>query len=179
MLVDSNRQRIASARLAGLRAHAGNILSEHVEDGIDLGGIGRLLALLPNDEVNSLACLHNLHTFSRAEVYQLVAATGSDDGRGTPDLRGRMLFQSGATSQHLEDRIEAGAVIRRTRLTQEFGYEAWRQRYGESAIVLARLRENGTMEWNTTEKDLEPAVGDVLIGLTGAEVESGAKSGGE
>ena len=40
------------------RLHEGNILSEELLDEIELAGIGKLLALPPHDEVNSLARLH-------------------------------------------------------------------------------------------------------------------------
>ena len=62
-----------AARLAGLRAAYVNVLSEHALYELDLGGIGRLLAVTPNDEVNSLANLHFTDVFERSEQYQLAA----------------------------------------------------------------------------------------------------------
>ena len=166
VLIDSNRERIAAARLAGHRAQAANILSERLEESIELGGIGRLLALLPNDEVNSLACLRLVPAFGRAEVYQLDAPSSAQKASTSRDWRGRTLFAEGASSQALEARIASGAVVRRTPLSETFDFAAWRRRYGPDALVLARLRENGKLEWNTTESELEAAPGDILIGLT-------------
>ncbi len=57
-LIDTNRAHVSAARLAGLGAHTANIHSESVLDDLDLGGIGRVVAMTSNDEVNSLACLH-------------------------------------------------------------------------------------------------------------------------
>ena len=51
VLVDSNWANVTAARRMGLQTHYGNVLSETAEDEIDLHGIGRLLALTPNDEV--------------------------------------------------------------------------------------------------------------------------------
>ena len=44
-LVDVNRANVLSARLRGLDAIQGNILSEYVESELDLSGIGRLRAV--------------------------------------------------------------------------------------------------------------------------------------
>ena len=55
VLVDTNFRNVSEARMAGLTAECARILSEHVQEEIDLSGIGRLVALTPNDEVNALA----------------------------------------------------------------------------------------------------------------------------
>ena len=55
VLVDTNFRNVSEARMAGLTAECASILSEHVQEEIDLSGIGRLMALTPNDEVNALA----------------------------------------------------------------------------------------------------------------------------
>jgi NhaP-type Na+/H+ or K+/H+ antiporter len=56
-LVDTNYANISAARMAGLPVYYGNALTEGALDNIDLQGIGRMLALTANDEVNSLAAL--------------------------------------------------------------------------------------------------------------------------
>ena len=55
LLVDTNYNKIAKAKIAGLNAVCANILNEHVREDLDLNGIGKLMALTQNDEVNSLA----------------------------------------------------------------------------------------------------------------------------
>src|SRR5690606_5026847 len=54
-LVDSNRENIAAARLEGLRTRHGNVLSDTLQEEMDLNGLGRLLAMTPSDEVNGMA----------------------------------------------------------------------------------------------------------------------------
>ena len=70
-LVDTNWDNVTEARKAGCRAYYANILSENLMFDIQLDGIGRLLAMTPNDEVNSLASLRFEDIFGRGEVYQL------------------------------------------------------------------------------------------------------------
>ena len=68
VLVDSNWANVTAARKAGLSAYYANVLSEELLYDIQLDDIGRLLALTPNDEVNSLAALHFVDIFGRSEV---------------------------------------------------------------------------------------------------------------
>lgn len=50
----------------GLRTSYGNVLSEQARDALELSGIGRLLALTPNQEVNTLAAMHFVEFFGPA-----------------------------------------------------------------------------------------------------------------
>lgn len=71
VLVDSNRNEVLAARGEQLPAHFGSILTEEAREKLDLTGIGRLLALTSNDEVNALACERFARIFGRAGVYRL------------------------------------------------------------------------------------------------------------
>lgn len=140
LLVDTNRHLTNQARLGGIRVHGGNILSEHVHDELDLGGIGRLLALTPNDSVNALACQHFAHAFGRVNVFQLTNKRG---GTQEPPayLRGEHLFSNAATYDLISERVGNGGGVKATQLTEKFGLEAFRARYGDDAIPLFVLTE--------------------------------------
>ena len=73
VLADSNWANVTAARRQGLRTCYTNVLTEGAleEIEIELDGVGRLLALTPNDEVNALATLHFADLFDRAQMYQL------------------------------------------------------------------------------------------------------------
>ena len=71
-LVDTNWERVYNARMDGLPVTHGNLLSEYVESNLDLGGIGRLLAMTRNDEANALACQHLREEFGSSSVFQLM-----------------------------------------------------------------------------------------------------------
>ena len=45
-MVDTNRSNQTAARMAGLRTYGESILAEHAVDEMDLGGIGKLIAVL-------------------------------------------------------------------------------------------------------------------------------------
>lgn len=166
VLLDANWTNVAAARRAGLLAYYLNILSERAVDDVDLSGIGRLVALTPNDEVNALAALRFEDLFGRSGVFQLPPA-GSDtgDGRIARHLGGRMLFASGATHRGILDRVAKGAVITKHRLTDQFDYEAFQQRYGSDAIPMFLIRDPGDVMVFTTESRPTPKPGHTLISL--------------
>lgn len=101
VMADSNLRNILDAQSEGLETYYGNILSDVVLDDLDLGGIGRLLAMTPNHEVNSLASLHFQAVFGKTEVYQLVSDT--PDGEIARNLSGRQLFSPNVTYNYVND----------------------------------------------------------------------------
>ncbi|MDX9974935.1 MAG: cation:proton antiporter [FCB group bacterium] len=167
-LIDTNWGNISAARMEGLPVHYGSIISESAMDDIDLGGMGRLLALTSNNEANALAALHFTEAFGRAEVYQL--APSADTNQKSSDfspkhLRGRILFAPGLTHDRLSARFNAGGAIRRTTLTREFDYEAFLNHYGDDAVPLFLVRETGSVLVINADKPVAPKVGQTLISL--------------
>lgn len=165
LLVDTNHGNISAARLSGLPAMYASILSEHVLQA-DLSQLGRLLALTSNDEVNSLAALRFAEIFGRAHVYQLPLHGGGRSRTGVShDQRGRCLFAEGLTFSALTQRFEAGATVKAIKLTDVFGYQQFRERYGPQAVPLFLLNGNGTIEVFSTDISLTPRAGQTLIAL--------------
>ena len=170
LLVDTNPGNNAAARMAGLPIAYASVGSEFVQEEIDLGGIGRLLAMTPNDEVNTLAVMGFAERFGRAEVYQVAAAETSSERteRVGAYRRGRTLFDKPITFEELEDRFEAGATIKKTTVTTDFTYDDFLARYGETALVLFTLEENGKLAIATDEKDMVPKAGQKIVALVDA-----------
>ena len=167
MLVDTNFANVAETRMAGLPADCSSILSEHVRDELDLSGIGRLLAMTFNDEINTLAVGEFMHLFGRANVYQLPS---SDTGTGrrvsiSPHLRGRKLFGDELHHDHLAHRLAVGSVVKRTQLTDAFTYEDFRAMYGPSAILLFVVTEDKRLHVCTAESETKPRGGQTVIAI--------------
>lgn len=170
-LVDTNRKNVTDARLAGLRVRHGNILADTLRDDLDLSGLGRLLAVTSNDEVNSLAAISFTDIFDRANVFQLPThqADKKKVGQGGENrIIGRRLFSPEATYEELDRRLDQGAVIKKTVLTQEFDYTAFRQQYGGRAIVMFVVSKNGKLQVCTADDPPTPVAGQKLISLIDA-----------
>jgi NhaP-type Na+/H+ or K+/H+ antiporter len=143
ILADSNWGNVSAARREGLKTHYANVLTEqaleHLE--LELDGIGRLLALTPNDEVNALAALHFGELFDSSHTFQLPPRDQDAKTGGIPQhLRGRFLFRSDATYEHMIGRFRSGTVVKVNRLTDEFDFDAFKELYGESAIPMFAIR---------------------------------------
>ena len=167
LMVDTNLRNNAAARMAGLPIAYASIGSEFVQEELDLGGIGRLLAMTPNDEVNTLAAMGLAERFGRSEVYQVAATESSNERTETVGAyrRGRTLFDRPTTVEQLEARFQSGAVIKKTLLTDDFTFDDFLARYGESTLVLFSIEESGNLLVATDEKGMVPGPGQKLIAL--------------
>jgi hypothetical protein len=142
------------------------VLSEQDLDGIDLDGVGAVVALTANDEVNSLVALHFSGIFETASVFQLPPeGIGSDSTTLPRHLRARFAFSPEASYERLSELVDQGAVVRRTPLTEEFGFADYRRVHGSSAIPMFIVREDQQLVVCTAGGDVAPEPGDVLIGL--------------
>ncbi|KPK06737.1 MAG: hypothetical protein AMS20_04105 [Gemmatimonas sp. SG8_28] len=170
VLADSNWANVAASRREGLPATYANVLTEGALEEIemDLDGVGRLLALTPNDEVNALSTLHFADLFDRSQMFQLPPESSDRERRqrGIPrHLRGRFLFADVATFTHLATRFQAGAVVKRSRLTEGYDFETFRRQYGATAIPMFVIRDSGELGVITATTPSAPKPGQVLISL--------------
>ncbi|WP_145063680.1 cation:proton antiporter [Adhaeretor mobilis] len=167
LLVDTNPKNNSSARMKGLPVTHASIGSEFVQEEIDLGGIGRLLAMTPNDEVNTLAVQGFTERFGRAEVYQLASPEARSEKTETVTAyrRGRTLFDIPTTLAELEARFEAGAKIKKTMLSEDFDYDDFLAEHGNSALVLFRVEDGKRLIVATDEQEAVPKAGQKIIAL--------------
>ncbi len=166
-LADTNWGNIRTARMEGLSTYYGNVLSEHVVEDLDFTGIGRLLALTPNDYANSLATLHFTEFFGREGVYQLAteSADGADDVESPSNLRGRSLFCGGSDHVEISRRFSCGAVVKTTNLTAEYTFEHFKERYSEDALILFVLPDDKDVWVATMDRPLDPQPGHRIVAL--------------
>jgi len=167
LLIDTNYNKISQARMNGIRGECVNILNEHVRDELDLTGIGRLLALTPNDEVNSLALRECKNMFDSSGLYQLTFKNKNTAGRRglTKNLMGRELFGEGITYTRLRELHSAGAVMKSTKLSGEFTFENFLEKYGDQAVVMCSIDSEGVIKMNTIDSPLVPAAGQTIVAL--------------
>ncbi len=165
-MVDANPVNVQAARAAGLSCCQGNVLSEEVSENLDLDGIGFLLALTPNDEVNSLAALHFADTFGRTSVYQLPLASTNSNLEGIQrHLRGRQLFGANATYRNLTDQFNSGARFTVWQLKGDSDYAAFEEQHQSSAIPLFLMDEAGELSVVTVGEAPKPRPGHSIIAI--------------
>ena len=166
-LMDVNQAHVTDAKLAGLEAVHANALSEALESEIETRGVGHVLALTPNDEVNALVATRGAETLGRARTYRIAPRSGAP-AHLSPLLpgRSRALFSHQATFETLDERQTRGDAFRVTKLTPEFTFRRWREVHGPDALPLLLLTGRGGLVLPfTPETRIEPSAGDTVIGL--------------
>lgn len=167
LMVDSNRAALSAARLAGLPVYHGSILAEEALHEIDVTELGRLVALTSNHEVNSLACLRFIDVFGRREVYQLPfeSDTPARQEVVTRELRGRLLFGPGMTFTELIARVGESPVVKITRLTKEFDFDAFSALHRDTLVPVLTIKPDGEIMLFTVDNPLTPQPGQVVLSL--------------
>jgi hypothetical protein len=152
--------------MAGLPTFTGSALADYALDEMDLGGIGRLLAVTRNEWVNVLAVQRFQRIFGQSQCYQLPPADPSAKTRvHHRHLHGRWLFAPTMTDSELDRRLAAGGTIKATRLTEEFGFEEFLSMYGPEAVPMVVINEDGTMAVVTADKQPDLRSGQTLVAL--------------
>jgi NhaP-type Na+/H+ or K+/H+ antiporter len=138
VLIDTNEWNIAKSQAANLRVVHGNALSEEVIEDIDFSGIGRILAMTSNDEVNALASLHFGEVFERSERFQLpVSGEANAEKQAPKHLRGRFLFDSTLNYKFLSGCLTDGWTIRVVPIiSNSFNFETLKGQYNGDVFPL-------------------------------------------
>ncbi len=173
ILADSNRDYIKTARMEGRSVFYGNPVSEEAEQELDLVGIGRLLAVSPDSELNSLAVLRYRHEFGRDRVYTIQTDNDKSSSRHktASKLRGNIFAAENLTYKKFASLLSQGAEIRTTRLSDDFSFDNYLQKNGKRAILLFAIRPDSRLRVFVPGSNLTPASGWTVIALVQPEQE--------
>jgi len=168
LVVDTNHENVSRARLAGVPAQRGNILSDIVEEDLELTGIANLLAVTANDNVNSMAVHEFTHHFGRAHVFQLQPK--SDDktierDKAPEHFVGRLAFSSTPSNQQLRELHERGFTVKKTELTEQFTIDDFNAVHGEESLTLIRIHNSKSLEVICGEESVDWKTGQKIIAL--------------
>ncbi|BAN03964.1 cation:proton antiporter [Ilumatobacter coccineus] len=109
LLIDTDPYNVTRAIAGGLTARRMSVLAEEATHDLDLRGIGRMLALTSNDEVNALATGRFARAFGRREVFQLAPGKRRSGQSAVPDeYLGRIIGIDGLTYATLDERSRQG-----------------------------------------------------------------------
>lgn len=168
LIADSNWNNISSAKSHNLDTYHGNVLSDYALDELELDGIGKLISITPNDEVNALAAIRFSDLFGRSMVYQLSPSIKekSDESDDGIMQTGRILFQKDATFEALTKNYEEGKVIKSTPLTKTFTFKNFKETHGDDAIPLFLVLNDHSIRPFTINNPPVPKPGNILISMT-------------
>ena len=172
VMATTNRQDHLDARMAGRRAYYGNVLARDVDLDLDLAGIGRLLALTPNDDVNTLAATRFATTFGGAETYQLPARSQGTgiDSHPADEFGGRQLFGIEWNYSALDEFLESGGEVRRIKVGTDPSVARDQLSAPDVLDILFVVKANLRVQVITASSQgtiPETATGDTVIALVG------------
>ncbi len=168
LLVDSNYHNIRAARMENLSTFQGSILSESILNDIDLNGIGYLLAMTSNKEVNSLATIYFSRVFGSKGVFQLsVEERVENKGKKvSTELRGQILFGTEYTYYYLNERFNSNKQVKSTNITGKFDYDSFLKKYDTDIVIpFFIIDENKKLIIYTDGNRPTPKKDQTLIGL--------------
>jgi len=129
--------------MEGLPTYYGNVWSEHAENYLNLSEIRQVIALSPNRHQNALTTLHFQHIFGNNRVFSI--RTGPvTKGRSEKETRHEQLFDTDMTWARLSSLIAKGAVMKVTRLNNNFGWPEYLST-NPGATPLFAQREDGNL----------------------------------
>jgi NhaP-type Na+/H+ or K+/H+ antiporter/gamma-glutamylcyclotransferase (GGCT)/AIG2-like uncharacterized protein YtfP len=114
MLVDTDPYNVTRSIANGLPSRCLSVLTEEASHELDLRGIGRILALTTNDEVNALATTRFARVFGRRETFQLAQSEKPRAGVLPDELLGRIIGINGLSYAILDEKTREGWRVRST-----------------------------------------------------------------
>ncbi len=165
-IADTGKFALRRARRREIDVYDGDFLDEAHNDNVDLGKFQHLIAATDNDSYNQLLS-SDLGPEMGYEQISLLATDKKDANRGPG--RGRMLTESGATYTELVDRAREGWVFSKTRLTEKFTYENYRDNLGLGEEPLAVMKPDRRLLFFSTEARPFIEEGDEIISFVAPE----------
>jgi hypothetical protein len=163
------------ARQSGIATYHGEILSEATEDRLDLSQFQVLAATSDNEAYNALVCNEFAPEIGRDNVYQLGSGGDDEDARALPEsLLGRALFISGHGVEEIVERERQGWIFRKTRITEQFDFDAAKADLADEADMLLLVRKGGSLRFFSHASRPTPQPGDTIISYV-PPAEAGAR----
>lgn len=177
-LTDGSWSNVKLARMDGLETYYGNAVSEHADRHLDLIGLGQVLTLTPQKELNALAGLRYRSEFGSNHVFSLSTEKEKEkDSSETKSSRTavshdyHVLFGSDITYSKLASLVAKGAQIKQTKLSESFDYAAYQDQYGKRATPLFAFNSKKRLVFFTTSEAIEPDHGWTIVSLIQEETE--------
>lgn len=168
VICDISWDHLRAARIAGIRTYYGNPSSEHAALHLNLGPYGYMLGLSNHHEYNVTQAAHFRSEFGARNVFVLPPNQSSDRVHKhvtSTAVSGRMLLDMDHHFLEMKQRINRGAVVKSTDLSEAYDFEQWRQD-NPNARELFAIQPNGDISFDTLDKAIQVPVGSKLFSLS-------------
>lgn len=147
ILIDPSWENISDARMLGLKTLHGNPLSSSVNQKLELGGYGQVLAITPQRDINMLSALHFREEFEDRFVYSVKSEAPRNKSSARHEATNRFqpiyFGEDEFSFQKLSSLISQGASIKATLLTADYTLERWRTEHQAQRSLLMAVTPEG------------------------------------
>jgi len=147
ILIDPSWENISDARMLGLKTLHGNPLSSSVNQKLELGGYGQVLAITPQRDINMLSALHFREEFEDRFVYSVKSEAPRNKSSARHEATNRFqpiyFGEEEFSFQKLSSLISQGASIKATLLTADYTLERWRTEHQAQRSLLMAVTPEG------------------------------------
>lgn len=172
LIADSNSLNISKAKSMDLPTYHGNVLSEITLDELDLDGLGHLVALTPNDEVNALACIKFADVFGQKHVFQVARTHKMVRGdESKTKLGGKTLGNKQLTCKLITDTLLQNGKFELIQLSKERSYSMVTANSTANFVALVYISESSEPKWLGSTEDLPSQTSGKVIVITYEETE--------
>jgi len=165
-----------TARMEGLDTYYGNAVSEHADRHLDLIGLGKVLTLTPQKELNALAALRYRTEFGSHNIFSLSTekeAEGSEQASRTSISHdSHILFGNDISYSKLASLVAQQASIKSTTLSESFSFEDYQLEYGKRSIPLFAFNAKKELQFFTEGHTLSPDQEWTIVALIQAKLDS-------
>lgn len=179
LMADTSWGHIRAARMDGLNTYFGNIVSEHADQHLELIGIGHLLALSEYPELNQLACQRYRTEFGRQAIYSIPHENNTANGglsQFTMPMVGRALFSEKTNIKTLQAMLNDGAKIHKTLLTEQYGFQQFREHHRQGTVALFAVSPGDTIKFFAVDNEVSPKAGWTIVSLVLPETQKSAET---
>ena len=162
LIADRNWSHLRHARAVGAPTYYGEILSEQAEHSLNLSRYGVLIAATDNDDYNALICTDFAPEFGRRNVFQIGRAEDEAEHRGLPVTLGGRALGAGGDHADFARRHRMGWRFRRTNLTEDYDFEAWKADQPEGELIAVQGK-SGALAFTSPGDPIAPRTGAALI----------------
>jgi NhaP-type Na+/H+ or K+/H+ antiporter len=159
-ICDTNWEAIRLARMNNIPSYFGNPMSEHAERSLELSLYGTVLVMSPYKQLNPLVTYHFEHQLGKNAVLGLTVNEHQQNRAShkvSESYAAKLcLFTEEVTYAKLASYVTKGGLIKTTRISSEFTYEDYQQKYAGRSIRLCAIEPNGKVHMYTSQKNIHP-----------------------
>jgi len=129
---------------------------------VDFEGIGKVLAITPNDEANSLACLRFREIFNSSNTFQIYPEH-EETGEKPHFFEGRFLFDHDMTFEEIDKLFRQKKDVILIPVDKDVNSKDFRSQH--QAMPLFIVKDNKSLEIMTSDVNVEFQKEDTVIAI--------------